>query len=1146
MRVGSAALLAMAWIGLLFLIAALTQRHARRTGGHMKGRRGAYTLALGVYCSSWTIYGAVGSAVRTGWDYLPIYLAPILLLLAAPGFLRRIARAVAEEQAVTLSDFIAARFGHDPVVARLVTLIALAGTVPYMALQFISIGIGFSIVTGEAVMVPTMITGAALLALFAMLFGARRFELTGRSEGLIYAMGLESLAKLIAMLLMAGLAVSLLVNAAPAQVAEGWAQLHRHFALRDLSADTLVIALLAGLTIFSLPRQFYMGLAEAREVEDLPRARFGFAGYLTLMAASVFPIALAGLSVLPAGTMPDYFVLTLPQQGGHTVIMAAELLGGIGAAAAMVITDATALATMVSNDLVFPSVARAAGGAQGARLAAGALGRRMLLVRRLSIFGVVMLALAWALLVRPQDSLASIGLVAFAAMAQFTPHLAMAATGRRRDPMAARASLSVGLLLWLYTLALPPILPEGWREALATGPFDPLRLLGLGHASPLVHGVVWSLGLNLLTYAVIAARKVRSAPLPALMRWHDSIADLGQLKDLVASFVGQDKALREFPEPVHGDPIDRNSAQRARQLIGAVVGTSAARSLVASALAGGRMTLGEVTHLLDERGHALGFTRPLLTATFENIDAGIRVVDEDLNLIAWNSRYESFFNYPPGMLQVGTPVEKLIRYNVNRGELGPGNPEEQVARRIAQMKQSGFYEGERYRRDGRVLKIAGGPMPGGGYVTSFTDITGEANARAELRQALAQMESRVSARTEELSQANRQLARATADKTRFLAAASHDLLQPLHAARLFTAALARDVDDHAKLLVGRVDSAITAAEVLLRALLDISKLDAGGVTPSPEPLALQPFLAGLVDGFRPMAEGKGLTLRLAPLAAEGLDVVSDPGLLRSLLQNFLANAVRYTERGGVVIGVRRRRAEDGRGWLRVDVVDTGVGIPADKVDSIFGEFTRLGDVEAEGLGLGLSLSERIARLLDARIEVSSRPGRGSRFSLWLAASSTGADGVASVTRTVPVTADVVAPDLRQRRLRVLVVDDDARTVEASVALLLSMGHRPIGAANGAEALPHAAQVDAVLVDYRLEHGEDGLSVVKRLRAIQPDLPAMLITAESGAWISELAAGMGVEMHAKPIAPEVIEQFLGQVGAVWTLPALGPSMGEIEP
>ncbi|WP_206241451.1 hybrid sensor histidine kinase/response regulator [Novosphingobium terrae] len=1133
MRVGSAALLAMAWIGLLFLIAALTQRHARRTGGHMKGRRGAYTLALGVYCSSWTIYGAVGSAVRTGWDYLPIYLAPILLLLAAPGFLRRIARAVAEEQAVTLSDFIAARFGHDPVVARLVTLIALAGTVPYMALQFISIGIGFSIVTGEAVMVPTMIIGAALLALFAMLFGARRFELTGRSEGLIYAMGLESLAKLIAMLLMAGLAVSLLVNAAPMQVAKGWAQLHQHFALRDLSADTVVIALLAGLTIFSLPRQFYMGLAEAREVEDLPRARFGFAAYLTLMAASVFPIALAGLSVLPQGTMPDYFVLTLPQQAGHTSIMAVELLGGIGAAAAMVITDATALATMVSNDLVFPSVARAAGGAQATPLAAGALGRRMLLVRRLSIFGVVMLALAWALLVRPQDSLASIGLVAFAAMAQFTPHLAMAATGRRRDPLAARASLSVGLLLWLYTLALPPILPEGWRQALATGPFDPLRLLGLGHASPLVHGVVWSLGLNLLTYAVIAARKVRSAPLPALMRWHDSIADLGQLKDLVASFVGQEKALREFPEPYHGDPIDRRSAQRARQLIGAVVGTSAARSLVASALAGGRMTLGEVTHLLDERGHALGFTRPLLTATFENIDAGIRVVDEDLNLIAWNSRYESFFNYPPGMLQVGTPVEKLIRYNVNRGELGPGNPEEQVARRIAQMKQSGFYEGERYRRDGRVLKIAGGPMPGGGYVTSFTDITGEANARAELRQALAQMESRVSARTEELSQANRQLARATADKTRFLAAASHDLLQPLHAARLFTAALARDVDDHAKLLVGRVDSAITAAEVLLRALLDISKLDAGGVTPSPEPLALQPFLAGLVDGFRPMAEGKGLTLRLAPLAAEGLDVVSDPGLLRSLLQNFLANAVRYTERGGVVIGVRRRRAEDGRAWLRVDVVDTGVGIPADKVDSIFGEFTRLGDVEAEGLGLGLSLSERIARLLDARIEVSSRPGRGSRFSLWLAAG----DGAAPVAAPVAVTAGAVAPDLRQRRLRVLVVDDDARTVEASVALLLSMGHRPIGAANGAEALPHAAQVDAVLVDYRLEHGEDGLSVVKRLRAIQPDLPAMLITAESGAWISELAAGMGVEMHAKPIAPEVIEQFLGQVGAVWTLPAL---------
>jgi signal transduction histidine kinase/Na+/proline symporter/CheY-like chemotaxis protein len=1118
MGVGSAALFALAWIGVLFLVAAVADRQAQRGQPQSPARRHlAYTLALGVYCSSWTIYGAVGSAVRTGWDYLPIYAAPVALLLFASGFLRRLSRAVAEEQAVTISDFIAARFGHDPVVARLVTLIALAGTVPYMALQFRSMGTAFSIVTGQSVLVPTMMAGAVLLALFAMLFGARRFELTGRSEGMLYAVGLESVMKMGAMLLVCALAVAMLMQAGPMRVATGWALMQARFSLHALSLDTLVIGLVSVMTVINLPRLFYMALAEARDVEDLPRARFGFAAYLSLMALMVFPIVLAGLTVLSPDAPPDFYVLWLPQVSGHRIIMAVELLGGISAAAAMVITDATALATMVSNDLVFPTVVRAAA---GTGLAAGALGRRMLLVRRLSILGVVVLALVWALLVNPEDSLASIGLVAFAAMAQFTPHLMMAATGRHRDPLAARVSLSLGFALWVYTLALPSILPHDWLG----GPLNPLRLLGIGHAGPLVHGVAWSLGANLLSYALVAARKVHAAPLPALMRWQNQIADMGQLRDLVASFVGQDKALREFPEAPRGAPIDHRAAQRARKLIGAVVGTSAARSLVASALAGGQMTLAQVTRLLDERGHALGFSRQVLTATFENIEAGISVVDADLNLVAWNSRYEAIFDYPPGMVYVGMPVAELIRYNASRGELGPGNQEEQVMRRLAHLRAGLPHEIERHRRDGTVLKISGGPMPGGGYVISYTDITGEASVRAELRQTLAQLESRVSERTAELSQANRQLARATADKTRFLAAASHDLLQPLHAARLFTAALSRDVDDKARVLVSRVDSAITAAEGLLRALLDISKLDAGGVKPHAEALALGPFLADLVDGFGPMAQGKGLALRIGPLGG-GLDVVSDVGLLRSLLQNFLANALRYTVKGGVLVGVRRRRAADGVRWLRVDVVDTGVGIPVDKVEAIFGEFTRLGDVEVEGLGLGLALSERIARLLGARIEVVSTPGKGSRFSLWLAA---GAEGVDGVPPAAAPAAEVLPA--QHRALRVLAIDDDARTVEASVALLASMGHWPIGASCGAEALPHAQKVDAALVDYRLDHGEDGLGVVRALRAVKPGLPAMLITAENSDTIRASAASLGVEVHAKPASPQAIERFLARVAS----------------
>ncbi len=1137
MGVGSAALFALAWIGVLFTVAAL----AEAGGGRRRLprlRHMAYTLALGVYCSSWTVYGAVGSVVREGWNYLPIYLAPMLLLALAPAFLRRLAEAVAEEQATTASDFIAARFGHDIVVARLVTIIALSGTVPYMALQLRSIGNAVAIVTGRggtegALLAPTMIAAAVLLAVFAILFGARRFERAGRSEGMVYAIGIESLIKIIALSLVGGLAITMLSHASTAELTQGIAVLAQRFQPSQLSLETWVIALVSAMAVLVLPRQFYMALVEAQANDDLVRSRWGIVAYMGVMALLVVPIALAGVIMLGGRVSPDFYVLNLPMASGHGLIAAAALIGGISAAAAMVITDATALATMVSNDLIFPTLIRGPGEGTPGDLAAGLLGRRMLVVRRASIVGIIALALAWAMLVSPRQSLASIGLVAFAAMAQFTPHMILATTGRHRDAMAARASLLAGFLLWLYTLALPPILPDSWRAVLATGPFDPLRLFGIGHAGPLVHGVVWSLGVNLVVFAAVAARKVPSAPLPSLVRWQRQVSDLSDLKDLTASFIGRERADLEFPNSSRGMGIDRRSAQRARKLIAAVVGTSSARALVASALAGGTMSLSDVTRLLDERGQSLGFSRQLLAATFENIEAGISVVDAGLNLVAWNTRYEQLFAYPPGLLHVGAPVAELIRHNARRGDFGPGDIEHHIAKRLTHLRRGQEYTFERHRPDGQVIKMVGGPMPGGGYVTSFIDITEEARVRAELERTLATLETRVTERTHELSDANRLLAQTDRDKTRFLAAASHDLLQPLHAARLFTAALAREVPDRSQGLVGRVDNAITAAEDLLRALLDISKFDAGGVQVRPEPLLLGPFLADLVEGFRPMAEGKGLRLRLGPLGdsrtPRPMMVHSDAGLLRSLLQNFVANALRYTVDGGVLVGVRWRRAKIGD-ELRIDVVDTGVGIAPGSVDAIFGEFTRLGEVEADGLGLGLALSRRIARLLGARIEVKSNPGRGSRFSLFLSACEA-AEAPVPDADVAPL-AKLGALAVEAGVLHVLVLDNDPLTVEATCALLSAMGHYPVGAQDGdaARAVLGQSDVDAVLADFRLDTEEDGLSVVATLRQAQPDLPALLVTAETSPAIRERAQAMGVAMQGKPASAVGIEAFLADVAA----------------
>ncbi len=1122
MSLAFAILLVLGLIAALFAVAAVVE------GGKLRPllrlRRPAYVLGLGVYCSSWTFYGAVGSAVRDGWAYLPIYLAPILMLLAAPRFLSRLAHAVAQEQASTVSDFIAARFGHDVVVARLVTVIALLGSVPYIALQFRSIGSALSIASGRAVTLPAIVATAVLLAAFAILFGARRFQLAGRAEGLVYAIGLESVIKLATLAVVAGLAVAVLLALPAQRLHHGVVALGSGFSAHRMTADFPVIMLISALAIIVLPRQFYMGLVEAQSPDDLPRARLGLAAYIAAMALLVLPIALAGTIVLGGGIAADRYVLALPLAGAHGWVLGAALAGGISAASSMAIVDATALATMVSNDLIFPTIMAGIGEHE----AAGTLGRRMLATRRWSIIGIMALALVWALLIPQSNSLASIGLVAFAAMAQFTPHLILATTGGGRDNLAARASLSVGLVLWFYTLALPQVLPPGWLAALGRGPLDPLHLLGVNLGSPLVHGVCWSLGANVLVLGLVMARNASPPPLPRIMRLRQRVSNVGDLAQLVASFVGEERVAREFPPEGRQRAIGRNAAHRAQELISSVVGASPARALVASALADGQMSLGEVARLLDEGGQALRFSRQLLAATFDNIDSGICVVDAELNLVAWNSRYLEIFDYPPGMVRVGAPVAELIRHNARRGDFGPdATPDEiehHVAKRLEHLRRGAEHSFERHRRDGRVIKTVGGPMPrgkgagggtaGGGYVMSFTDITGEAAAREELRRTLDEMESRVATRTAELSDANAKLAAATRDKTRFLAAASHDLLQPLHAARLFTAALergmARGDGSATPEMVRRVERSIVAAEGLLRALLDISKLDAGGVQPEIEAIDLAPFLRDIAEGIRPMAQERSLTLRLGPCAGV---VASDPALLRSILQNFLTNAVRYAPSGGVVLGVRRRGAS-----LRIDVIDSGIGIAADQHEAIFGEFTRIGAVEEEGLGLGLAIAQRVAQLLGGTIELASRPGRGSRFSLLLPAH-------AGVAAQVPP-----APALSARPMRVLVVDNEPEIVAASLVLLGAMGHEALGAHNGQEALALVEGVEAVLADFQLGDGEDGLRLISALRRRHPGLPAALLTAERDSRVAARARRMKVLLLPKPVAAEAIEAFLAAAGS----------------
>ncbi|MEN9873897.1 MAG: hypothetical protein RL186_794, partial [Pseudomonadota bacterium] len=991
-------------------------------------RRPAYALALGVYCTTWTYYGAVGSAVAEGWSYLPIYLGPILVFVLGRSFLIRMIDAVKADGASSISEFIGGRFGSSRSVAALVTLLALLGSIPYIALQLRSLSTTYAMVSGAQNGPLILLCAAIMLAIWAMIYGTRRYEASARNDAVLFAVGFESLLKLAALLCVCAFAVLVMKQAPEGATHLALSRLRATFDPGKINADFFIITLLSMAAIICLPRQFFIAVIEARSGQDLDKARWPFVIYMLATLLVVVPLAAAGIALLPAQVQPDLYVLELPLAQGHRALAILVFLGGFSAATAMVLVETIALSTMVSNDLVAPALLQTPnlGRTQD-------FGSTMLLVRRIAIGVIMALALLWALSIPNSQRLASIGLVAFAAMAQFAPVLILSVYRSNRDALAAKLSLSTGLLVWFYTLALPQILGPNLMARLSGSLLDPYHLAGIGDLSPISHGTIWSLGLNVLVFVLATARRVQPGAFPALLRASGAAEGLqatriGELKALVARFVGVEIAREAFASLKDNHVVSNSHARKAERLIAGVVGLPSARALIGSRLFGERLSPDDVSRLLDETGQSLRFSKDLLAATLEHIDPGVSVVDRDLNVVAWNTRYLEMFQYPHGMVYVGAPVANLIRYNAQRGECGPGEIDGHVERRLGHMRRGQAHSFERVRPDGRVIKTVGGPMPSGGYVMCFSDITAEAEALAGLRRARAELESRVHERTLDLRQANEALAAADREKTRFLAAASHDLLQPIHAARLFSSALARQIDSDEQGLLRKLDLSIQSADSLLRALLDISKLDAGGVVPALQDIPLRPFLTELVETMMPLANEKGLQLRLS-VGNQG--VRSDPALLRSIVQNFLSNAIRYTELGGIVVAARSRGA-----GVRLDVIDTGPGIHEDHHSRIFQEFERLPNSGGGGIGLGLAIVARTARLLDVPITMNSTPGSGSRFSVTVPAIQLAPQEAASDTATKFEPAGVPGT---HPSLRVLLVEDDLTNQDAMRTYLEGLG-----------------------------------------------------------------------------------------------------------
>ncbi|RTE66856.1 PAS domain S-box protein [Amphritea opalescens] len=1303
---GSIILISLAYVGLLFAIAYFGDRSAK--GRSYASNPVIYSLSLAIYCSSWTFYGAVGRASVTGWQFLATYLGPAIVFIFAWRVIEKVILVSKQQNTTSIADFISSRYGKSQALAVLVTIIAVFGTIPYIAMQLKAVAISYDAIAPGATEAlskgnDTALFVALLMALFTILFGTRHIDATEHHEGMVLAVAFESIVKLTAFIAVGLLVTFQIFDGVPDLINHIRAQLNNNANFSSplngnfLGNSFLTEILLACAAILCLPRQFHVTIVENTRVENLKTARWLFPLYMLLLSLFVLPIATAGMTLFADTDInADTFLLMLPLHVGFEDLATFAFIGGLSASTSMVIVAAISLSTMVCNDIVMPLLLRVSWLKLSKNKDLGAL---LLKVRRITIICLMIMAYFYYRILGDQGTLASFGLLAFAASAQFLPGLLGGVYWKTGSRYGILAGLSAGFLIWLYTLVFPTLSSAGLLPAsfIENGLFGydllrPTQLFGITGMDPLTHGTFWSLSINTLLYVVISRyspqRLVDRIQASAFVDVYSknlsetsrvfSHATVGDLQILTERFLGISRTQHAFTgfalkagidPPLSGDKASSELIQFTERLLAGVIGASSARIVLASTLRGKDMQIGDVVTIVDEASQALRFNRSLLQSTIENITMGISVVDQQMRLVAWNRRYIEMFEYPNGLICVGRPIEEIFRYNATNGEYGAGNIDQQVKDRLTTLKEGKAHSYERHRMDGSVLEVRGNRMPNGGFVNTYMDITEHKRVQEALRESeqnvrtytdnvpvliafldtdrnfrfvnkayattfgldrhniagvnsasilspeefemrlpyvnkvlqgerqrfetkipssdghtryaevtyiphineagyqlgyftlyqditerrkaeqLLQetnenLEQRVRERTHTLSVVNKELRKentiraliedelrqakfdadaANLGKTRFLAAASHDLLQPLNAARLFISALAQQKhNEETQQLVHNLDGSLKAAESLITTILDISKLDAGALEPNLSHFSINAMFDHLSAEFTALAEEKNLQFDFVKCCQT---VHSDQQLLRRVLQNFLSNAIRYTQQGKIMLGCRRVGRQ-----LRIEVWDTGVGIPTDKLKEVFEEFHRINNPkhsQVDGLGLGLAITERIARMLHHPIDVRSWPNKGTVFSV-----------------TVPLGDKTKAVKPRPEKrgwirskglegIKVLVIDNEPKILEGMGALLQGWSCSVLTAISAADAqadiIAQEFVPDIILADYHLDETLTGVMALQTLAPLwDHPIPAVVITADRTDSVKEEINAHHAEILHKPIKPAALRAIISKL------------------
>lgn len=1153
------------YILMLFVCAVFGEKYTNKLNA--KARLILFSLTLGVYCSSWTFYGASGGLVQSGILALSIYIGPLLFILLGYDIWRRLGRVRQYHAISSIADFVASRYGKSGTLASIVTILAVLAIVPYLALQLRAILLSSQMIIQtnqvlhqqQATYAVIFLTG--VLAVLAMIFGTRQLTNTEQHGGLMLAVAFESFVKLFALLAIA----LFFIFESPQNIIHLTQDIKHNFEQIQqigVPAGFWTQTLLAALAMICLPRQFHVAVVELGDERHLKGAKLWFSLYLILTMLAVVPIASWVLHYYPQHLNSDIAVLALPlsyQQDWLTIL---AFLGGFSASTGMLLVSSLALAIMLSNDLIMPTIWRF-----------NLISREnprlpfiLKFIRQACILLVMLLGFLFFRLFDDVQQLSVFGLLAFSAVAQFAPTLIGGLYWRSGSKYGVMAGLIIGFGLWAYTLLLPTMLrslPTEWTSHwqnvfLTQGAFGvhwlhPEALFGFSSLDPLTHGVLWSLGLNIVAYIWVSkifrpsvAEQIQAEsffyyePKPILQATeHHTIAQnelhqtairlkVDDLFTLAQRVTGYDATYQAFNAFCQNNnlTLDKNSTATGmwwrftEQYLASAIGASSARTLLTTAMVNDGLALGQVANILDQASRWQRFNRNLLMTMLDNMTLGVSVVDENMCLIAWNQHYLQLFDYPKSLVYIGCPVADLIRYNAERGECGEGSIEEHIQKRLNWMRMGSTHEFERVRKDGKVIQMKGVPIDGGGFVTTFADIT-------VFREQENILEAKVQERTQqlEIALAEQQLAREQADianmaKSRFIAAASHDLLQPMHAARLFSTALEQSVQNpEDKQTVEQLDRALHGAESMLSALLDIARLESGTLLPKCQAYALSDLLSDLKSQFYGIAQQRQLQLKVHDTQ---FWINTDPQWIRRIVQNFVSNALRYTAKGKIIVGVLRSASQENH--IRIGVWDTGFGISPQQQEKLFQEFERCGHTSPwgeQGLGLGLAIVYRMTQLLGHKLTVYSKENQGSCFMLEVPIIS------APVQQTIatPIT------NTHTYSLKILCLDNDETILQGMRTLLNKWGHEVYATTNSEQAIHMIQQetFDVWLIDQHLNHDAMGIDFILQNRI--KNIPIALVTADSDPDLPQKLKELEIVLMKKPLKPAQLRAWLNSLKRV---------------